>query len=69
MIGILQNFTGALAGATWQDTSRIEKELILTRVYGTLPPLNPNLFGGWLVVSFPIVFGRTILNISENRRV
>ncbi len=49
IIGILQQKAGVLAGATWQDTSALNPEEIMTRVYGTIKPLNPNLYGGYLL--------------------
>lgn len=56
-IAFLQNFTHVQAIAGWQDTSNLNPEQIMTRVYGTLQPYNPNLFGGYLVVAFPTCFG------------
>ena len=56
-IAFLQNFTHVQAIAGWQDTTNLNPEQIMTRVYGTLQPYNPNLFGGYLVTAFPITFG------------
>ena len=56
-IAICQNFAGVEQISTWQDTSRINPEDVLSRVYGTLKPLNPNLYGGYLVCGLPIVIG------------
>ena len=55
--GLLQNTQGVENIATWQDTSYVNSEDILTRVYGTLKPYNPNLFGGWLIAGFPSLIG------------
>ena len=49
IIGIIQNHSGVLSLASWQDTSYVNPEHIISRAYGTLKPYNPNLFGGWLV--------------------
>lgn len=57
IIGFLQSFLHLDAISTWQDTSRLNPEDILSRVYGTLKPLNPNLFGGYLVCGFPSILG------------
>ena len=57
IIGFLQSFLHLEAISTWQDTSRLNPEDILSRVYGTLKPFNPNLFGGYLVCGFPAMLG------------
>lgn len=57
VIAFLQSFLHLEAISTWQDTSRLNPEDILSRVYGTLKPFNPNLFGGYLVCGFPVVLG------------
>ncbi|MBQ8459383.1 O-antigen ligase family protein [bacterium] len=57
IIGFLQSFLHLDAISTWQDTSRINPEDVISRVYGTLKPLNPNLFGGYLICGFPVVLG------------
>lgn len=57
VVGFLQSFLHLDAISTWQDTSRLNPEDILSRVYGTLKPLNPNLFGGYLVCGFPALLG------------
>lgn len=56
-IAFLQNFTHVQAIAGWQDVSNLNPEQVMTRVYGTLKPFNPNLFGGYLVVGLPAVLG------------
>lgn len=57
VIGLLQSFIHPEAISTWQDTSRLNPEDVISRVYGTLKPLNPNLFGGYLVGGIPVIFG------------
>lgn len=57
IIGFMQSFLHLDAISTWQDTSRLNPEDVLSRVYGTLKPLNPNLFGGYLIAGFPAVLG------------
>lgn len=47
-VGYLQLHQQALSLATWQDPN-INPELKLTRIFGTLKPLNPNLLAGFLV--------------------
>ncbi len=53
---LMQNFSHVEAIATWQDKSGLNPEEIMTRVYGTLKPFNPNLLGGYFVVGIPSVF-------------
>lgn len=57
IIGLSQNFiqVGEISG--WQDTSRLNPEEVMTRVYGTLQPLNPNLLGGYFVAGITSVYG------------
>lgn len=49
----LQNFSSVGEISGWQDTSRLNPEEVMTRVYGTLKPYNPNLFGGYLIALLP----------------
>lgn len=49
----IQHFMSISAISGWQDTSRLNPEEVMTRVYGTLKPYNPNLFGGYLLVCLP----------------
>ena len=65
VIGFLQSFLHLDAISTWQDTSRLNPEDVLSRVYGTLKPLNPNLFGGYLVCGFPAVIGSVFYFINK----
>ena len=37
----------------WQDVTRLNPEEVMTRVYGTLKPYNPNLFGGYMLSVIP----------------
>lgn len=37
----------------WQDMSHLNPEEVMTRVYGTLKPYNPNLFGGYMLSIIP----------------
>ena len=57
IVAFLQSFLHLEAISTWQDTSRLNPEDVLSRVYGTLKPFNPNLFGGYLVCGFPALIG------------
>ncbi len=52
----LQNNIHVMSAATWQDISRLNPEYILTRVYGTLKPLNPNLLGGYFIAAVPFLW-------------
>lgn len=57
LIGIFQSTLHLEQISTWQDTSNLNPEDVISRVYGTLKPLNPNLYGGYLVCGLPIVIG------------
>lgn len=57
VVGFLQSFLHLDAISTWQDTSALNPEDVISRVYGTLKPLNPNLFGGYLIAGFPVILG------------
>ena len=55
--GLLQNFAKVSEISTWQDVSNLNPEQVMTRVYGTLKPLNPNLLGGYFVAGIPALYG------------
>jgi len=67
IFGILQNFSHVSEISTWQDISNLNPEQVMTRVYGTLKPLNPNLLGGYLVVSFPSLFALSAYFLSDKK--
>lgn len=48
-----QNFLSVSEISGWQDMSRLNPEEVMTRVYGTLKPYNPNLFGGYMLSVLP----------------
>ncbi len=52
---LAQQIIGLEVNASWQDTSYVNPEDVLTRVYGTLKPYNPNLFAAYLIAGFPAV--------------
>lgn len=56
-MGFLQNFAHVSEISTWQDVSKLNPEQVMTRVYGTLKPLNPNLLGGYFVAGIPTLYG------------
>ena len=55
--GFLQNFAHVDEISTWQDVSKLNPEDVMTRVYGTLKPYNPNLLGGYFVAGIPAIYG------------
>lgn len=57
VVGFLQNFAHVEEISTWQDVSALNPEEVMTRVYGTLKPYNPNLLGGYFVAGIPALFG------------
>lgn len=67
LIGFLQSFLHLDEISTWQDTSNLNPEDVLSRVYGTLKPLNPNLFGGYLVAGFPAVLGSVFFFLNRKQ--
>ncbi len=67
IIGFLQNFAHVEEISTWQDVSKLNPEQVMTRVYGTLKPLNPNLLGGYFVAGIPAVYGLAAYFLNEKR--
>ena len=65
IIGFMQSFLHLEAISTWQDTSHLNPEDVLSRVYGTLKPFNPNLFGGYLVCGFPVILGSVFYLLNK----
>ena len=61
VIGIIQNTMDLGNISTWQDTSYVNPEDVVSRIYGTLLPYNPNLLGGYLVVCFGTLLMTTFL--------
>ena len=61
----MQNFARPEAISTWQDTSSLNPEQIMTRVYGTLKPYNPNLLGGYFVAGLPAIFGMSAYCLTK----
>ena len=49
----LQHFGAVEEISGWQDMSNLNPEEVMTRVYGTLQPYNPNLFGGYMLSILP----------------
>ncbi len=67
IIGFLQNFAHVSEISTWQDVSNLNPEQIMTRVYGTLKPLNPNLLGGYFVAGIPAVYGLSAYFLNNKK--
>ena len=65
IVAFLQNFAHVEAISTWQDTSQLNPEQIMTRVYGTLLPLNPNLLGGYFVVGISSIFAVCAYSLAK----
>ena len=53
LVAIKQNFLSVSEISGWQDISHLNPEEVMTRVYGTLKPYNPNLFGGYMLSALP----------------
>ena len=56
LMGFLQNFAHVEEISTRQDVSKLNPEEVMTRVYGTLKPYNPNLLGGYFVAGIPALY-------------
>lgn len=54
---IYQQIVGVESLASWQDSSNVNPEQLMNRVYGSLKPFNPNLLAGYLVAAFSSVLG------------
>lgn len=65
LIGIYQNIFRVESLATWQDMTNMNPEEIMTRVFGTLKPLNPNLFAGYLIATMPVTLGCAFYNFGK----
>ncbi len=53
IFAFLQNFGAVEEISGWQDMTRLNPEEVMTRVYGTIKPYNPNLFGGYMLSVIP----------------
>lgn len=53
LVALNQNFLSVSEISGWQDMSRLNPEEVMTRVYGSLKPYNPNLFGGYMLAVLP----------------
>lgn len=65
--GFLQNFAHVEEISTWQDVSSLNPEEVMTRVYGTLKPYNPNLLGGYFVAGIPAVYGLVAYFLTDKK--
>ena len=61
VIGLFQNFAQVSEISTWQDVTNLNPEEVMTRVYGSINPYNPNLLGGYLVATLTSLFGAAVL--------
>ena len=65
LVALVQNFHHVEAISTWQDTSMLNQDEIMTRVYGTLKPFNPNLLGGYFVAGIPSILAICALSFYK----
>lgn len=65
LLGVFQSTLHLEAISTWQDTSNLNPEDVISRVYGSLKPLNPNLYGGYLVAGLPLVIGSVFYFLNK----
>ena len=64
-ISWIQNFSHVQMISGWQDITNLNPEQIMTRVYGTLKPYNPNLLGGYFVAGLPTVLGCGLILLTK----
>lgn len=64
---INQNFMSVSEISGWQDMSRLNPEEVMTRVYGTLKPYNPNLFGGYMLSILPATLVGILLPMKNRQ--
>ena len=62
VFAFLQNFGAVEEISGWQDMSHLNPEEVMTRVYGTIKPFNPNLFGGYMLSIIPAFLTIPIIN-------
>ena len=67
VVGFLQNFSHVEEISGWQDVSSLNPEEVMTRVYGTLKPFNPNLLGGYFVAGIPSLYGLSAYFLTDKR--
>lgn len=67
IVGIVQNNIGLENISTWQDTSYVNPEDVVSRIYGTLLPYNPNLLAGYLIAAFPAILGLSLLFVKDRK--
>lgn len=65
--GFLQNFSHVEEISGWQDVSGLNPEEVMTRVYGTLKPYNPNLLGGFFVAGIPSLYGLASYFLADKK--
>ena len=62
VFAFLQNIGAVEEISGWQDMSHLNPEEVMTRVYGTLRPYNPNLFGGYMLAIIPAFLTLPFIN-------
>lgn len=67
VVGFLQNFSHVEEISGWQDVSGLNPEEVMTRVYGTLKPFNPNLLGGYFVAGIPALYGLSACFLADRK--
>ena len=67
VVGFFQNFSHVEEISGWQDVSSLNPEEVMTRVYGTLKPFNPNLLGGYFVAGIPALYGLSAYFLADRK--
>ena len=75
IIAFMQNYGAVAEISGWQDVSHLNPEEVMTRVYGTLKPYNPNLFGGYMLsivplfITLPFIFTDIFVLSNRNKNI
>ena len=65
VIGVMQDMLGLEVAASWQDLSYVNPEDVLSRVYGTLKPYNPNLYAAYMIAGISSFIGLALIFIHR----
>ncbi len=67
LFALKQMLFGVEALAGWQDTVGVNAEHLMSRVFGTLKPFNPNLFAAYLLATTPCIFAVALYSFIKGK--
>ncbi len=67
LFALKQMLFGVQALAGWQDTVGVNAEHLMSRVFGTLKPYNPNLFAAYLLATTPCIFAVALYSFIKGK--